>query len=371
MHILLLLSFVVLVYIILCVVIMTFVWCNTLKYHRFKKEDIHIHEKYYMFKRHDQRHWVYWKFLIGAILFWWIKIPLILFSMLLGYIRLKILLGFKSLEEIEQITDQQIRDEIAQIVHYVGLGMRLSFGIFIEEIKPKVDYSQYLGPNYERDEDEIHFTSYITNHTSLIDCAIFADKFSTCFISRSNVRNYPLIGFIGACAGSIFVDRENRSNRGSAKDQLANKQKALHEKKDRINICLFAEGTTSNGLTLLEFMKGGFIQNLPVKPMVIKFEQEDEFSIAMDVIDLIYITLLVFATSYHVVKLYHLPAFQPNDYLYDVYGKSLESKKEKWEIYASAVRSAMAEVSGLKLSQGNYTMKNEYLDFLRNRRKKD
>ena len=39
--------------------------------------------------------------------------------------------------------------------------------------------------------------------------------------------------------------------------------------------------------------------------------------------------------------------------------------KEKWEIYAEAVRDIMSIGSGLPKSEGNYQMKREYLDFLR------
>jgi hypothetical protein len=44
------------------------------------------------------------------------------------------------------------------------------------------------------------------------------------------------------------------------------------------------------------------------------------------------------------ISLIEMPAFQPNDYLYT---KHADKGKEKWEIFAWAVREAMADAAGL------------------------
>jgi 1-acyl-sn-glycerol-3-phosphate acyltransferase len=353
-------------YIILCIIFISFIWIQTKKYHQFKKEDLPIHQKYYMFSRHDQKYWIFWKFLLGAILFWWIKIFLLLFSIIYCYLRLKILLWGKTLKEISEITDEKILKKISNICQLFGKLFRLSFFIRIKEKNIKLDYQKYLGENYERDESKINIVSYITNHTSLFDCACYADKIPVCFISRSNIKNYPLIGFLACCCGCIFVDRESKNNRGQSLQKVIEKQNRLYNKKDFVNICFFAEGTTSNDLSILTFKKGGFYANLPVKPCVIKFEAENNFSIAMDVIDLLYSVFLVMTLPYVDVTLIFMSSFQPNDYLYNVWGKDMIDKgKEKWEVYAEAIRDIMSFGSGLPKSNGNYQMKKEYLDFLR------
>ncbi len=319
-----------------------------------------------MFSRHDQKYWIFWKFLLGAILFWWIKIFLLLFSIIYCYLRLKILLWGKTLKEISEITDEKILKKISNICQLFGKLFRLSFFIRIKEKNIKLDYQKYLGENYERDESKINIVSYITNHTSLFDCACYADKIPVCFISRSNIKNYPLIGFLACCCGCIFVDRESKNNRGQSLQKVIEKQNRLYNKKDFVNICFFAEGTTSNDLSILTFKKGGFYANLPVKPCVIKFEAENNFSIAMDVIDLLYSVFLVMTLPYVDVTLIFMSSFQPNDYLYNVWGKDMIDKgKEKWEVYAEAIRDIMSFGSGLPKSNGNYQMKKEYLDFLR------
>ena len=353
-------------YIIFCFIFVTFIWFQTKKYHDFKKEDLPIHKKYFMFSRHDQKHWIYWKFLLGAICFWWIKISLLLYSIIYCYLRLKFLLWGMSLKEISEIQDTTLLKKISKICQLFGKLFRLSFFIKIKDKKIKLDYQKYLGKNYESDESKINIVSYITNHTSLLDCACYADRFPVCFISRSNIKNYPLIGFLACCCGCIFVDRESQDNRGQSLQKIIEKQKKLYEKKDFVNICFFSEGTTSNDLSILTFKKGAFYSNLPVKPCVIKFEAINSFSIAMDVIDLLYSVFLVMTLPYAEVTLYIMSSFQPNDYLYDVWGKDMiNNGKEKWEVYAEAIRDVMSFGSDLPKSNGSYRMKKEYLDFLR------
>ena len=354
------------IYISCCTLLMCFIWKNTLKYHQFKPEDMPIHNKYYMFRRHDSKHWNFFQMLIGAICFWWIKIPFVLSSIIYGYIRMKLLLGNMPLDEIPKIKDEKTLKTINTICRHIGIIFRLGFFIFIKDTKVNVDYTKYLGSNYQKDESKIKVVSYITNHTSLIDCAIYADRFALCFISRANIKSYPLVGFLATCCGCIFVDRASKDNRNQSLQILVDKQKRLYSGEDKVNVCLFAEGTTSNDLSILTFKKGGFYANLPVKPMVLKFEAKERFSIAMDVIDLLYSVLLDMCVPFTVVELVYLPAFEPNDYLYEVYGKEMiEKGKEKWEVYAEAVRDAMSVGSGLMKSEGNYQMKKEYLDFLR------
>jgi hypothetical protein len=57
------------------------------------------------------------------------------------------------------------------------------------------------------------------------------------------------------------------------------------------------------------------------------------------------------------VNLVEMPAFQPNDYLF---AKHADKGKEKWEIFAWAVREAMADATGLKISDQPLREKMQY-----------
>ncbi len=51
-----------------------------------------------------------------------------------------------------------------------------------------------------------------------------------------------------------------------------NRQKEYSEGKNHFPICLFPEGTTTNGRTLIEFKKGAFLSLSHVKPYVLKVD---------------------------------------------------------------------------------------------------
>lgn len=194
------------------------------------------------------------------------------------------------------------------------------------------------------------------------------DKLATGFISQSAVANYPFIGFIAQMHGCIFVNRIDKNNTNASLQMLIEKQKAIYEGKDKTNFIIFSEGTTSNGTVLLQFKRGAFVSKLPMKPVIIKFDAINRISLALDVIEMLFHAFIVICELYHPVEMIYLPTFEPNEYLFNVYGKELKSKidiKEDWQVYAYCLREIMSEESGLTQSEGNYEMKNEYLKFLR------
>jgi len=60
--------------------------------------------------------------------------------------------------------------------------------------------------------------------------------------------------------------------------------------------------------------------------------------------DLFGIIFIMCSFNITVLDAYVMPPFTPNDYLFE---KFSDGKKEKWEVYADAVRDVMCEQSGL------------------------
>ena len=100
------------------------------------------------------------------------------------------------------------------------------------------------------------------------------------------------------------------------------------------------EGGTSNGLGIMKFKRGGFEGNLPVVPMITKFER-GYFNPDYSCIPFTPLLIMQLCTEWRVLESTFLPTFVPNDYLYETHK---DKGGKKWEIFAWAVRDVMAKV---------------------------
>jgi 1-acyl-sn-glycerol-3-phosphate acyltransferase len=87
----------------------------------------------------------------------------------------------------------------------------------------------------------------ICNHLSYVDIIVLAAAHPMVFLSKAEVRNWPLIGWLTRCGGSLFIQREQRSDVGRVNEQLA----AVLEQ--GVVVAIFPEGTSTGGNTLLPF----------------------------------------------------------------------------------------------------------------------
>jgi len=114
----------------------------------------------------------------------------------------------------------------------------------------------------------------ISNHTSYLDILIAGAVFPVLFVSRHDVKYWPLLGTIAWVRGSIFVDR---SITGS-KERPYVKQIIDYLEKG-FNVIIFPEGTTSNGDGVMPFKKTVFScpvrAEVPILPISIRYTHID------------------------------------------------------------------------------------------------
>ena len=67
------------------------------------------------------------------------------------------------------------------------------------------------------------------------------------FVSKAEVRRWPLFGWLAALGGTIFIERERRTHVGAVNREI---QAALGE---GALVVVFPESTSSNGETVLPF----------------------------------------------------------------------------------------------------------------------
>jgi 1-acyl-sn-glycerol-3-phosphate acyltransferase len=87
----------------------------------------------------------------------------------------------------------------------------------------------------------------ISNHLSYLDILVLSSLTPAVFVSKHDVKFWPVFGQFAVLAGTVFVDRTRRFQVGRVNDEItaALNQGAL--------VILFPEGTSSNGETLLPF----------------------------------------------------------------------------------------------------------------------
>jgi len=87
----------------------------------------------------------------------------------------------------------------------------------------------------------------ICNHLSYLDILVLSSLTPAVFVSKHDVKFWPVFGQFAVLGGTVFVDRTRRFQVGRVNDEIAT---AL---KEGALVILFPEGTSSNGQTLLPF----------------------------------------------------------------------------------------------------------------------
>lgn len=86
----------------------------------------------------------------------------------------------------------------------------------------------------------------VANHVSWTDIIVLASIRPLVFVAKSEVKGWPVLGWLARLNGTIFIRRDERH---AALTQVTSVASAL----GRGPVVLFAEGTTSNGDDVLPF----------------------------------------------------------------------------------------------------------------------
>ena len=114
--------------------------------------------------------------------------------------------------------------------------------------------------------------SLVANHSSWIDILSLRSNKLIYFVSKSEVANWPGIGFITRITGTIFIERR----RSEAKRQEALLRSRIAH--DQL-LCFFPEGTSTDGLRVLPFksslfsafFRDGQGTDFPIQPVSISY----------------------------------------------------------------------------------------------------
>jgi 1-acyl-sn-glycerol-3-phosphate acyltransferase len=87
----------------------------------------------------------------------------------------------------------------------------------------------------------------VCNHLSYLDILVLAARHPLAFVAKKDVRTWPVIGWLTECGGTLFVDREQRGD----VVRIATKLSGVIA--SGTVVCVFAEGTSSDGTDVLPF----------------------------------------------------------------------------------------------------------------------
>ena len=109
----------------------------------------------------------------------------------------------------------------------------------------------------------------VANHISWLDILVMHAARHCRFVSKADVRHWPLIGTLATGAGTLYIERKSRRDAMRVVHHMAESLKRGEV------VAVFPEGTTSNGVAMLPF-HGNLIQaaisaNAPVQPVALGF----------------------------------------------------------------------------------------------------
>lgn len=90
-------------------------------------------------------------------------------------------------------------------------------------------------------------TLIVANHVSWLDIPMLAGATGCAFVAKDNLGDHPFMRWLCEENGTVFVERDRR---GSVGEQLAAMEAAIRSHRP---LCLFPEGTVSDGTKLLPF----------------------------------------------------------------------------------------------------------------------
>lgn len=114
----------------------------------------------------------------------------------------------------------------------------------------------------------------IANHVSALDIFLMAALYKTVFLSKEEVRRYPVIGWAAAMLGTIFV------RRGSPRESQKVIREVARLSTGRV-ITIFPQGTTGSTKDALPFKRGAFKavelnHGTLLLPVTIRYRADDD-----------------------------------------------------------------------------------------------
>ena len=113
----------------------------------------------------------------------------------------------------------------------------------------------------------------VANHISFLDIFVLDAVAPITFVSKDDVRRWPVIGWLSASVGTLFLERGSRSAAQRARKHI------VDQLQGGARVAIFPEGTTTLGDTVLPFhsalLQAAIDAGAPVTPIVLRYRAHD------------------------------------------------------------------------------------------------
>jgi 1-acyl-sn-glycerol-3-phosphate acyltransferase len=107
----------------------------------------------------------------------------------------------------------------------------------------------------------------VSNHISWLDILVIHAAGHCRFVSKADIKHWPILGTLTTAAGTLYIERESR------RDAM----RVVHHMSEALSngdiVAVFPEGTTGNGVDLLPFhanlLQAAIVTNTPVQPIAL------------------------------------------------------------------------------------------------------
>jgi 1-acyl-sn-glycerol-3-phosphate acyltransferase len=140
----------------------------------------------------------------------------------------------------------------------------------------------------EGDAGELESGSYviISNHLGYLDGIVLGSLFPVIFVSKKEVKSWPLVGWWTTLCGTVFINRQKKGHIPLAVTGISQRLK------QGANILLFPEGAATNGERMLPFQTAPLAAPLRsraiIVPITLAYQSIEEQPISAANRDLIY-----------------------------------------------------------------------------------
>lgn len=113
----------------------------------------------------------------------------------------------------------------------------------------------------------------VANHISWLDVFVINALAPSAFIAKAEVRNWPVIGWLAAKNGTVFLKRGSRGHARIINAEIASLLDAGR------NVALFPEGTTTDGSHVLHFhaalLQPAIAAGHAIQPLALSYQLPD------------------------------------------------------------------------------------------------